>query len=171
MTDMLVNLYGLPSITEQLAIEAASGLRIVRALASDRREVLRFVEEQFGNDGWVGECETALAAQPSTCLLAVQNNSLIGFACYDSTARGFFGPFGIADAQRGRGLGRLLLIDTLTAMTESGYGYAIIGWVHSEDWYRNAVGAHSIPDSTHGIYQRRISATAAATPQPTPLRS
>ena len=29
------------------------------------------------------------------CFIATENGKLIGFACYDATAKGFFGPIGI----------------------------------------------------------------------------
>jgi len=66
-------------------------------------------------------------------------------ACYDASARGFFGPIGVAAERRGENIGQVLLVRTLNAMKEYGYGYAIIGWVsEAENLYRKTVGAEYI---------------------------
>ena len=52
---------------------------------------------------------------------------MLGFACYDTTHKNFFGPTGVDAAKRGQGIGTALLLATLHAMREAGYMYAIIG--------------------------------------------
>ena len=139
--DMLVNLSLLP--------EAAcpKGYSIVRVLPPDRARVLAFVRENFG-ENWESECGTALAQLPCRCLAAVKDGEIVGFACYDTTAPGFFGPLGVKASCREKGLGRALLISALQAMRETGYGYAVIGWCdEKEAFYRRAVGAWPIPNS------------------------
>jgi hypothetical protein len=54
---------------------------------------------------------------------------------------------------RKRGVGAALLVACLNAMRDSGYGYAIIGWVGPREFYAKTVGAIEIPDSTPGIYR------------------
>jgi hypothetical protein len=82
----------------------------------------------------------------------LEGKQLIGFSCYDTTAKGFFGPAGVSEAARGRGTGRALLIACLHAMRFEGYGYAIIGDAGPTDFYEKAVGAVAIPDSVPGVY-------------------
>jgi hypothetical protein len=41
----------------------------------------------------------------------------------------------------------------LLDMKLKGYGYAVIGFVGPADFYRKAVGAVEIPDSTPGIWK------------------
>ena len=54
---------------------------------------------------------------------------------------------------RGQGLGRALLLASLWAMAEEGYGYAIIGGaVGSEEFYRKCCGATPIAGSEPGVY-------------------
>jgi GNAT superfamily N-acetyltransferase len=76
----------------------------------------------------------------------------LGFACYDATCRGFFGPELVHPDRRERGIGRALLIAALHAMRAEGYAYAIIGWASSIEFYQKAVGATVIEGSEPGIY-------------------
>ena len=49
------------------------------------------------------------------------------------------------EERRKENIGQALLIRTLNAMKEYGYGYAIIGWVSdAEQFYRKTVGAEFI---------------------------
>lgn len=152
--DMLVNLYTLPKEPEP-----AEGILIKRAWAGDMETILSFVREQF-SAGWAHEVQKALMQLPSTCFLATKNGELVGFACYDTTARGYFGPIGVLESMRGKNIGKTLLLHTLHAMKAAGYGYGIIGWVDDARlFYEKAVGAVMIPggDPDHSVYQNRIS--------------
>jgi len=87
-----------------------------------------------------------------TCFVALRNDKLLGFACYDVTCPNFFGPEGVAAPERGHGIGRALLLCALHAQRARGYAYAIIGGVGPAEFYEKAVGAIPIPGSTPGIY-------------------
>jgi predicted N-acetyltransferase YhbS len=78
---------------------------------------------------------------------------VVGFACHDTTYKNFFGPTGVDESQRGRGLGKALLLACLHAMAAQGYGYAIIGGVGPAEFYAKTVGAVEIEGSTPGIYK------------------
>jgi GNAT superfamily N-acetyltransferase len=150
MHDMLVKLYAIPSVDDALAACAARGVAIRRALSPERPLVVGWVREHFASSG--AEVETAFAQVPVACFIAVRNNTILGFACYDVTCRNFFGPEGVATAERGRGIGRALLLSALHAQRARGYAYAIIGGVGPAEFYEKTVGAIAIPGSTPGIY-------------------
>lgn len=126
MADLLINLYRLPG-KDVLAPMNRQGISIKRVLPPDKSKVLSFIREQF-QDGWADECEHALFHDPVGCYIAVKEQAIIGFACYDATARGFFGPTGVQENERRKGVGTALLFACLHSMKELGYGYAIIGW-------------------------------------------
>lgn len=152
MIDMLVRLYDLPDCTELARAVEEKGITVRRARAFEKHTVAAFVRESF-SEKWVSEVEVAIARQPVTCLIATREGRVIGFACHDTTMRGFFGPTGVAEEARGLGVGKLLLIRALEALREAGYAYGIIGGVGPREFYENACGAIEIPGSDPGIYR------------------
>ena len=149
--DCLVNLYArrMAALAKRVeGVEAA----IRPALPPELHIVQRWVRENF-SDYWVSEVTVAMAHRPPGCLVAVVDGALVGFACYDATARGFFGPTGVAEDQRGKGIGLALLYHTLAAMKAQGYAYAIIGAVGPHEFYANTVGAVPIEADHEDIYQ------------------
>lgn len=148
--DMLVNLYQLPEKKE------LDNIQIKRVLPPDITAVQKMVQQTFG-EGWGSECLPALLHMPSTCYIAVREQKVIGFACYDATGLGYFGPIGLLPQERGNGVGRALLLETLYGMKNAGYGYAVIGWCDdAAPFYAKSVGAVPIPqsDPEATIYQR-----------------
>jgi GNAT superfamily N-acetyltransferase len=154
MPDMLVKLYDLPPAGPALAAALRQGCVIRRALSLDRPATLAWVQSVF--PAWVVEADAAFARLPVTCFIAQRENAIVGFACHDATCRNFFGPTGVAENERGRGIGRALLVATLQAQKEQGYAYAIIGGVGPADYYAKAVGATQIEGSSPGIYAQRL---------------
>jgi predicted N-acetyltransferase YhbS len=151
MTDMLVRLYDLPDAAELYRAVAATGVTLRRARAFETHTVAAFAKEHFSAK-WVSEVEIALSRQPVACFIATRDQLILGFACFDVTQRGFFGPTGVAEGARGLGLGKALLLKSLEALRELGYAYAIIGGVGPKEFYAQACGAIEIPGSDPGIY-------------------
>jgi|SRR5215471_706899 len=150
MQDMLVRLYAIPGVEGALDACAGRGVTIRRALSAEGQVVVDWVRTHFVSS--VPEVETAFARAPVTCFIALRNDELLGFACYDVTCPNFFGPEGVAAPERGHGIGRALLLSALHAQRARGYAYAIIGGVGPAEFYEKAVGAIPIPGSTPGIY-------------------
>lgn len=150
MADMLVKLYALPPLHEALQATTAAGVTVRRALVPEKPPVLEWTRALFPT--WCAEVEAAFAHTPVRCLVAIDGTGLLGFACHDVVCRNFFGPTGVAPHARQRGIGRALLVATLHAQREMGYAYAVIAGVGPEKFYRDAVDAIPIPDSTPGIY-------------------
>lgn len=163
MLDMLVKLYRLPPLEAEIATLAAKGIAIRRALTPEKHLVAPWVGKVFSGY-WESECEAAFSRSPTTCWLAIENKRLIGFGCYDTSAKGFFGPTGVEEAARGRGVGRALLLICLHAMHWDGYAYAIIGGVGPVEFYQKVVGAVVIEDSSSGIYSGLLRKLPEASP-------
>jgi ribosomal protein S18 acetylase RimI-like enzyme len=152
MPDMLVKLYTLPPVEPLLSRLNAEGVTVRRALAPEKHRVIEWVREHFGT-GWASECEVAFARQPIACFIAVAEENVVGFACHDATCKNFFGPTGVSEAQRGRGIGQALLLACLHDMAAQGYAYAIVGGVGPAGFYARVAGAVVIEGSEAGIYQ------------------
>lgn len=150
MPDLLVRLYDLPQFPSE-ALVAAAGIAVRRALGPERGVVINWVDHHFG-DPWASEVAVGFAQSPISVLVAAKAGKLLGFACHDTTAKGFFGPTGVDAAARGQGIGAALLIATLKSMREAGYGYAIIGDPGPVAFYKRRLDALDIPGSEPGIY-------------------
>lgn len=150
--DMLVKLYDLKADPVLERKMADQGFVLRRALPPELHSIARWIAPRFGQ-GWASEATVAVTRQPVSCLIATKDDELVGFACYDATARGFFGPTGVDDAMRGKGVGQALLLKTLLAMYDQGYGYAVIGGAGPTGFYSRAVGAVIIEGSQRSIYK------------------
>ena len=151
MTDLLVRLYDLPQ-SEAGARVARAGIVIRRALPPERDTVIGWVAQHF-TGGWAAEAAMALGQLPVRCWIATQASQLVGFACFDATAKGLFGPTGVAEAARGAGIGEALLFATLGSMREAGYAYAVIGDPGPTGFYTDRLDAMPIPNSEPGLYR------------------
>ena len=151
MVDMLVRLYDLPDSSPLYQKITASGVTLRRARAFEKHTVAAFAREHF-SEKWVSEVEVALTRQPVTCFIATRDKRILGFACYDTTMRGFFGPTGVSEDARGLGLGKGLLMKALEGIRDLGHAYAIIGGVGPKEFYEKACGATVIPGSDPGTY-------------------
>ncbi|HEX8873402.1 MAG TPA: GNAT family N-acetyltransferase [Nitrosospira sp.] len=148
-------MYKLPDGELNLKKPGAGEVHFRRAMAYEKHQVINWVREHFGN-GWASECDVAFSNRPISCHIATENGAILGFACYDSTSRGMFGPLGVLESERGGGIGRGLLLASLHAMVAVGYAYAIIGGAGSMEFYQRVVNVMEIPDSTPGIYIDRL---------------
>ena len=151
MIDMLVRLYDLPDSTGVYEKVAASGVALRRARAFEKHTVAEFARVNF-SPKWVSEVEVAMTRQPISCFIATRDKEILGFACYETTQRGFFGPTGVSETARGLGLGKALLFKSLEGLRELGYAYGIIGGVGPKEFYSKNCGAIEIPGSDPGTY-------------------
>ncbi|MFA6584059.1 MAG: GNAT family N-acetyltransferase [Elusimicrobiaceae bacterium] len=153
MSDMFVKLYALPPLAPALEKLAAKKIEIRRALVPEKSVVIKRIKEGEFPPSWNDECEIAFTRLPVSCFIAVSDGRVLGFSCYDSVMKGFFGPIGVLKEFEGKGIGKALLLSALHAMRAEGYGYAAIGWVAEPEFYRKCAGAQEIPDSLPGIYK------------------
>ena len=152
MPDMLVRLYDLPDAHHYYARAGSGGYTLRRAESWDRERLRAFTSEHFG-DLWAVESDRAFHHTPITAFVATKGSELAGFAVYECTRRGYFGPTGVREDLRGRGFGAALLFRCLEAMLEMGYAYAVIGGVGPAAFYEKVCGAFVIPGSESGVYR------------------
>ncbi|NNC88637.1 MAG: GNAT family N-acetyltransferase [Akkermansiaceae bacterium] len=151
MIDMLVRLYDLPDYGEVYQKVEAAGVILRRPGVYERHLLADWVGTHF-SPKWVSEVKVATTRQPVSCFIATRNKEILGFACYDTTAKGFFGPTGVGEGARGLGIGKALLFKALEGLRDEGYAYGFIGGVGPKEFYAKACGAVEIPGSDPGIY-------------------
>lgn len=150
--DMLVNLNHLPAYTTD------GDVKIKHAMAGDLGKIKAFIAENF-SEVWIYEAEHAILQEFGKCFIATIDGKLVGFSCYDASARGFFGPIGVLPEVQKKKIGKALLIRTLQAMKDYGYGYAVIGWAgQAAGFYEKAVGARFIEggEPHNSVYANNI---------------
>ena len=151
MIDMLVRLYDLPDSSGVYEAVESAGVVLRRPMAYERHIVAKWVDTHF-SPKWVSEAKVAFGRTPASAFIATRNRDILGFCCYETTAKGYFGPTGIMERERGSGLGKALLFKALEAMRDEGYAYAVIGGVGPRKFYEKACGAFEIPGSDPGVF-------------------
>jgi ribosomal protein S18 acetylase RimI-like enzyme len=152
MHDMLVKLYDITDDWSFIGKLRENEITLRKPIGPEHQLLIHWVKEKF-NAAWASETQNALGNRPISCFLAVKHKKIIGFACYDATALGYFGPTGVEGKYRGNGIGKALLLASLLDMKLKGYGYAIIGGVGPSEYYKKAINAVDIPDSNPGIWK------------------
>ena len=148
---MLVRLYDLPNSAALYEKIESHGITLRRAHAFEKHTVANFARQNF-SEKWASEVEVAITRQPVSCWIATRDKEIIGFSCYETTQRGFFGPTGVIESARGTGLGKVLLFKALESLRDMGYAYGIIGGVGPREFYEKNCGAIEIPGSDPGVY-------------------
>jgi ribosomal protein S18 acetylase RimI-like enzyme len=151
MPDMLARLYDLPDAGPYIERTRAAGFAVRRAEPWDRESMRVFATKCFG-ELWAVEADRAFNHTPISGYVATRGSEIVGFAVYECTRRGFFGPAGVREDLRGSGVGAALLLRCLESMREMGYAYAVIGGVGPAEFYEKVCGAFVIPGSEVGIY-------------------
>ena len=152
MPDMLVKLYNLPDsncIIEELK---NNSIELRHPLPPEKNIVINWVKNNFG-EGWSCEFEKTFSNLPVSSYIAIKDEKILGFACYEATCKNFFGPTGVLESARGIGIGAALFLKCLESLKGQGYAYAVVGGAGPTEFYRKVAGATIIEDSYPGIYK------------------
>jgi predicted N-acetyltransferase YhbS len=151
MPDMLVNLLQLPPLDPLIAKAREEGVVIRNAQPWDVTPIREWVTMNFGR-GWADEIVPGFSRQPVSVYIALREGKVVGFSAYECTRRAFFGPTGVAESERGKGIGKVLLLAALHGLKEMGYAYAIIGGAGPTEFYSRFCGATIITNGQPSIY-------------------
>ena len=149
--DMLIKLYDAGSSG---SAAVPQGLTVRRPIAPEYALVVSWIARHF-SPGWSSEAQAAFANRPVSLFIATRADpvALIGFCCYDTTARGFVGPIGVLPEARKTGIGAAILHACLADMRTLGYAYAVAGHVGEPEFFQRTAAATAIEGSTPGIYR------------------
>src|SRR5437764_11163633 len=124
MPDMLVNLLTLPPVEPLIDGLRAGAVVVRRAQAFEITPVRQFIEKNFAIT-WADETSVGFANKPVSVFIAHRAEQILGFAAAECTRRAFFGPTGVLEAEREKGIGKALLVAGVHALREMGYVYVI----------------------------------------------
>jgi len=148
MPDLLVNLLSLPAFEHNTHADVV----LRRAQPFELTPIRQFIQQNFSTS-WADEVSVGFANKPVTVFIATIDGQLVGFAAYECTRRAFFGPMGVLDQVKGRGIRRSLVLACMKGLREMGYVYGIIGAAGPIEFYQKTVGAVVIENSDPGIYR------------------
>lgn len=119
----------------------AGGVCIRQAVA-DQRDAARAWMRQHFPGGWELEVDLTFEFAPIPLWLAWDGDKIVGFAMHGvEMFEGGFGPTGVDEAYRGKGIGGALLLRTMADMQQRGITACEIPWVGPIRFYSNIVGA------------------------------
>lgn len=159
MPDIICPLLDLPDYQDLISRLSEQGICVRPARPYERAAVSEFVLKRWGQ-GWVDECLAGFARTPISTLVAVKDKQIIGFAAYEATAPGFFGPTGVDKAFRGQGIGKALLLESLAGLRSLGYVYGFIGYPGPVDFYLKITKGIVLPKEWSNIYTNATGVTA-----------
>lgn len=144
--DMIVPLLALPSVEPQLRRLADEGIFVRRTKAWEQPLLRQFISTRFAPP-WAEEASIAFANKPVSAFLAFHGIDVVGFAVYECTFRGVFGPIGVEESFRNRDVATALLLKCLESMRAEGYIYAVIGQAGPREFFEKACGAMAVPEN------------------------
>jgi ribosomal protein S18 acetylase RimI-like enzyme len=125
----------------------AEGGRVEHWRPGLTQPLLAFAREEFGGD-WVRWVRNGMAAicdgdSPDRLIIAHDAAGVLGFSHYKGER---FGPIGVGAKQRGRGIGQVLMFETLQAQRRQGLRAAWFLWSDdaTADRLYNTAGFHEV---------------------------
>jgi GNAT superfamily N-acetyltransferase len=119
--------------------------------------LLEFARKEFPGD-WVRvvrEAATKILAgdSPTRLIAALETGKVVGFSHYENER---FGPIGVAQSQRGRGVGQVLMYATLQAQREAGFRAAWFLWSDDKTAERIYNGAGFMETRRFGLMKKGL---------------
>jgi GNAT superfamily N-acetyltransferase len=127
-------------------LEKEDGLEFSSVGGSEQIEVLDWIEAHF-YPLWRSESAYALnRPAPSVFISRDKTGELLGFATINGVAPGRFGPMGVSDDQRRRGIGTILLFDAFQALKDQRFTKATVHWTGQLYFYTQVPGLKGVRD-------------------------
>jgi predicted N-acetyltransferase YhbS len=140
--DYVIDLHAFrtPRRVAKLEKEILDGNTTIRLAEPGEKERIReFVAGKSGFN-WSFEAARAIGPKGSGVWIAEDAGEIIAFSVFGSLEHHWFGPIGVDEARRKRGLGSVLLFRTLESMKDLGIPRAIVPWTGHLFFYSQVPG-------------------------------
>ena len=98
-------------------------------------KIINFIKQNF-SPNWATEAKMALKEPNGGLWIAYNNqNQIIGFSAYSALEPNWFGPIGVIEKERRKGIGTILLYKALNSIRLNGIRYATIPWTNHLKFY------------------------------------
>ncbi|MBY8979781.1 MAG: GNAT family N-acetyltransferase [Candidatus Lokiarchaeota archaeon] len=124
------------------------GYKYERVQPEDFDKIYDFVKQQFPNNTWAAEVKFSLHFNPPTTFIAKNaHNNIVGWATHSQFFPGSFGPTGVKESLRGKGIGTILFLWCLWDIKQKGLEKSEIMWVVGDTikFYSKVIGAYISP--------------------------
>ena len=138
IVDMLGDLKGWKAAYSKEDAQRIKANSLRKAGAKDAAAIELFLRKDFPH--WVWEAGAALR-KGTVFISSGGQGQITGFACANGTQKGWFGPMGTTEGERGKGLGRLLMWKCLEVLKKQGVKAARIPWVGPIPFYARYANA------------------------------
>lgn len=129
----------------QKPVSQHSDYTFSRIQSNEFKDTFRFVKHHFPDGTWAEEVELSFKLNPPKTFIAKDlKGEIIGWATHSQFFPGSFGPTGVLESKRGKGIGTELLKWCLWDMKEDGIENCQIMWVEDNTvkFYSKTVGAY-----------------------------
>ena len=120
-----------------------NGVTIRKAKLGEKRRLMEWAAETF-SPFWGSGISEAFKYDPPKLWVAEKNGKFLGFCMYSAAEPYGLGPIGVEPGSRKRGLGSILLFNSLSSMREEGQRMAVIGWTNQLFFYSQVPGIRRI---------------------------
>ncbi len=124
------------------------GYKYGRVQPDDFDKTHDFVKQHFPDGTWPEEVKFSFKLHPPTTYIAKDsNNEIVGWATHSLFFPGSFGPTGVVESLRGKGIGTELFLWCLWDIKQNGLDTCEIMWVDGDaiKFYSKVVGAYISP--------------------------
>ncbi len=124
------------------------GYKYERIQPKDFDITFEFVKQCFPKNTWAEEVKFSFKFQPPSTFIAKDaNNEIVGWATHSQFFPGSFGPTGVEESLRGKGIGTELFLWCLWDIKQKGLDTCEIMWVEGNivKFYSKAIGAYISP--------------------------
>jgi ribosomal protein S18 acetylase RimI-like enzyme len=144
-------IYNLTVPLDVINIEPAkrkNGYIYGRVQPEDFDTIFKFVKHHFPKNTWAEEVKCSFKLLPPTTFVAKnENNEIVGWATHSQFFPGSFGPTGVDESLRGKGIGTELFLWCLWDIKQEGLDKCEIMWVEGDTikFYSKSIGAYISP--------------------------
>jgi GNAT superfamily N-acetyltransferase len=119
------------------------GVTVRRARPEERDRFSKWATDVF-SPFWGYEVSEAFKFPQPKLWIAEEEERVLGFSVYSALEPHWFGPIGVDPDSRKKGLGSLLLFNSLVSMREEGQRLAVIPWTEHLFFYSQVPGVRRI---------------------------
>ena len=119
------------------------GISFRKASVQEKKAITMWVGEKF-SPFWAYEVGLGFSKESTSVWLAEYEGRFVGFAGYSLLEPNWFGPIGVDEEMRGKGIGSVLLYKAMNSLRLSGYRIVTVPWTDLLFFYTQLPGIIAI---------------------------